>query len=102
MFQEGIRKKMWTIPTIEEIYNEYHKQKFFQRNGIYPKTIKNFDSLLNDSKKKEFLLRFQNMIKSNQQQAPRPKEQGENNVITSLRKFIAYKHKNQNMEKDDF
>lgn len=65
MFQEGIRKKMWTIPTIEEIYNEYHKQKFFQRNGIYPKTIKNFDSLLNDSKKKEFLLRFQNMIKRN-------------------------------------
>ena len=42
------------------------------------------------------------MIKSNQQQAPCPKEQGEKNVITALRKFIAYKHKNQNMKKDDF
>ena len=42
------------------------------------------------------------MIKSNQQQAPRPKEQGEKNVITSLRKFITYKHKNQNMEKTIF
>ena len=42
------------------------------------------------------------MIKSNQQQAPRPKEQGEKNVITSLRKLIADKHKNQNMKKDDF
>ena len=49
-----------------------------------------------------FSEQFQNMIKSNQQQAPCPKEQGEKNVITSLRKFIAYKHKNQNMEKDDF
>ena len=42
------------------------------------------------------------MIKSNQQQAPCSEEQGEKNVITSLRKFIAYKQKNQNMEKDDF
>lgn len=55
---------MWTIPTIEEIYNEYHRQKFFQKNGIYPRPIKNFDSL-NDPKKKEYLLRFQNMIKRN-------------------------------------
>ena len=42
------------------------------------------------------------MIKSNQQQTPCPEKQGEKNVITSLRKFITYKHKNQNMEKDDF
>lgn len=42
------------------------------------------------------------MIKSNQQQAPCPEEQGEKNVITSLRKFIAYKHKNQNMKKTIF
>ena len=56
---------MWTIPTIEEIYNEYHKQKFFQRNGIYPRPIKNFEKLINDKNKKEYLLRFQNMIKRN-------------------------------------
>lgn len=55
---------VWTIPTIEEIYNEYHKQQFFYRNGIYPKTIKNFKAL-EDPKKREFLLRFQNMIKRN-------------------------------------
>ena len=42
------------------------------------------------------------MIKSNQQQAPCPKEQDEKGIIAALRKFIADKHKNQNMEKDDF
>ena len=42
------------------------------------------------------------MIKSNQQQAPCPKEQGEKGIIAALCKFIAYKHKNQNMKKDDF
>ena len=42
------------------------------------------------------------MIKSNQEQASCPKEQGKKNLLATLRKFIAYKHKNQNMEKDDF
>ena len=56
---------MYRIPTIEEIYNEYHKQTFFAINGIYPKTIKNYNKILSDPKKKEFLLRFQNMLKRN-------------------------------------
>ena len=41
----------WKIPTIEEIYNEYHKQTFFIRNGVYPKTIQNFTSLYEDERK---------------------------------------------------
>lgn len=56
---------MYRIPTIEEIYNEYHKQKFFAMNNVYPKTIKNYDRILSDPKKTEFLLKFQNMIKRN-------------------------------------
>lgn len=53
------------IPTIEEIYNEFHKQTWFVKNGIYPRKIKNFDNVLKDSNKTEFLLRFQNMLKRN-------------------------------------
>lgn len=56
---------MYRIPSIEEIYNEYHRQTFFAMNGVYPKTIKNYDKILSDPKKKEFLLKFQNMIKRN-------------------------------------
>lgn len=54
----------WKIPSLEEIYNECHKQKFFYRNGIYPRPIKNF-SVIENSNKKEYLLRFQNLIKRN-------------------------------------
>lgn len=56
---------MYKVPSIEEIYNEYHKQTFFIMNGVYPRSIKNFDKILSDKKKKEFLLRFQNMIQRN-------------------------------------
>lgn len=56
---------MYKIPSIEEIYNEYHKQTFFAMNGVYPRTIKNYDRVLSDPKKKEFLLKFQNMLKRN-------------------------------------
>lgn len=55
------------IPTIEEIYNEYHKQTFYFMNGVYPKTIKNYDTILNDSKKKEYLLKFQSVISRNRE-----------------------------------
>ena len=55
------------IPTIEEIYNEYHKQTFYFMNGVYPRTIKNFDKILSDNKKKEQLLKFQNLIARNRE-----------------------------------
>jgi hypothetical protein len=54
----------YKIPTIEEIYNEYHKMTIFESKGFYPKTIKNFDKILTESKK-ELLTRFQNVIKRN-------------------------------------
>lgn len=56
---------LFRVPSIEEIYNEYHRQTFFFMNGVYPRTIKNFDKILSDSKKKEQLLKFQNLISRN-------------------------------------
>lgn len=55
------------IPTIEEIYNEYHKQTFFVMNGVYPRTIKNFNSINKDITKKEHLIKFQNFIERNRE-----------------------------------
>ena len=55
----------WQIPTIEEIYNEYHRQTFFMMNGVYPKTIKNFKSLYEDPIKIQYLLKFQEVLKRN-------------------------------------
>lgn len=60
----AISEVTWKIPTIEEIYNEFHRQRFYQQNGIYPRTIKNFKAL-EDQQKREYLLRFQNMIRRN-------------------------------------
>lgn len=57
---------IWQIPTIEEIYNEYHKQTFYYMNGVYPKTIKTFKALQNQNKV-EYLKRFQQMIKRNRE-----------------------------------
>lgn len=56
---------IWKIPSIEEIYNEYHRQTFFILNGIYPKPIKNFQSLYNDKIKMQYLLKFQEILKRN-------------------------------------
>jgi len=55
----------WKIPTIEQIYNEYHKQTFFVRNGVYPKTIQNYESLYQDQRKVEQLKYFVEFIKRN-------------------------------------
>ena len=52
------------IPTIEEIYQEYYRETFFATKGIYPKALKNFDKLL-DSSKRELLMRFQSFIRRN-------------------------------------
>lgn len=55
----------WNIPTIEQVYNEYHKQTFYVRNGVYPKTIQNFDSLYDDQRKVEQIKYFIEFIKRN-------------------------------------
>ena len=55
----------WKIPTLEQIYNEYHKQTFFVRNGVYPKTIQNYESLYQDQRKIEQLKYFVEFIKRN-------------------------------------
>lgn len=52
------------IPTIEEIYNEVHRENFFVLKGFYPKGIKNFDRVI-DTTKREFLSRFQQNIRKN-------------------------------------
>lgn len=57
---------IWKIPSIEQIYNEYHKQTFFVEHKFYPKTVKSFKVLQNPAKV-EYLKRFQQMIKRNRQ-----------------------------------
>jgi hypothetical protein len=52
------------IPTIEEIFNEYHRETMFASKGIYPKPIKNFGKVIDDTNR-ELLLRYQKFIKSN-------------------------------------
>jgi hypothetical protein len=56
---------MFKVPTIEEIYNEYHKQTFYIRNGVYPKTLKNFDSIYSDPTKLQFLKSFVAFLERN-------------------------------------
>jgi effector-binding domain-containing protein len=56
---------MWKIPGIEEIYNEYHKQTFFIRNGVYPRTIKNFENLYNDQRKVDHIKYFITFLERN-------------------------------------
>ena len=56
---------MWKVPTVEEIYNEYHKQTFYIRNGVYPKTIQNFKSLYDDPRKVEHIKFFIEFLKRN-------------------------------------
>lgn len=60
-------KIYFKLPTLEEVYNEFHKQKFFMRNGVYPRTIKNFKSLYEDERKVQhikFFLEFLNRNRS--------------------------------------
>ena len=49
---------------IEEIYNELHRENFYVLKGFYPRSIKNYDSIL-DKEKIELLKRFQQTIKKN-------------------------------------
>ena len=56
---------IWKIPTIQQIYNEYHRQTFFYMQGVYPRSIKNFDSLYQNKQNVQYLKRFQNMLSRN-------------------------------------
>lgn len=56
---------MLYIPSIEELYNEFHKQTFFARNGVYPKRIQNFKNLYDDQRKVAYLNHFINFLKRN-------------------------------------
>lgn len=56
---------MWNVPTIEDIYNEFHKQTFFVRNGVYPRRIQNFKKLYNDQRKMAYLNHFITFLKRN-------------------------------------
>ena len=55
----------WSLPTIEEIYNEYHKQTFYIKNGVYPKSIINFKKLYEDQRNVEYLNYFIEFLKRN-------------------------------------
>lgn len=56
---------IWKIPSIQQIYNEYHRQTFYFMNGVYPRSIKNFNSLYQNNQNIEYLKRFQNMLERN-------------------------------------
>lgn len=56
---------IWKIPTIEEIYNYYHRETFYAMKKVYPKAIKNFDSLYENKERVEYLKRFQLMLERN-------------------------------------
>ena len=56
---------MFNIPTPEVIYNEYHKQTFYAKNGVYPKTIKNFNNFHNDEIKVQHINYFIDFLKRN-------------------------------------
>ena len=56
---------MFYLPTVEMVYNEYHKQTFYAKNGVYPKTIKNYNNLYNDETKMEYINYFIEFLKRN-------------------------------------
>lgn len=58
-------KIYFKLPTIEDVYNEYHKQKFFMRNGVYPRAIKNFKSLYEDERKIQHIKFFLDFLNRN-------------------------------------
>ena len=56
---------IYQIPSLEQIYNEYHKQTFFVMNGTYPKTIVNYDKFLKNQNAVELVKKFQNLLARN-------------------------------------
>lgn len=59
--------KNWKIPTIQQIYNQYHRQTFYAQHKFYPKSITNFQKILSDKHKVQLLTRFQITIKRNRE-----------------------------------
>ena len=55
----------YNSPTIEQIYNTYHKWTMFFSKGVYPKRITNFEKVFSVDGRKEQLIKFQNFIKRN-------------------------------------
>ena len=53
------------IPSIEQIYNTYHKWTMYFYKGIFPKQITNFDKVFEIEGRKEQLQKFQNFLKRN-------------------------------------
>lgn len=58
---------IYKLPTIEQIYNEYHKQTFFAMNGTYPKTIVNYDKIYKNQNVMELLKKFQGLLARNRE-----------------------------------
>ena len=58
------RKMDCRIPTVEEIYEECHREAFFAKRSVYPKRLRNFGKILTDEKR-ELLVRFQDFIRRN-------------------------------------
>lgn len=56
---------IYQIPSLEQIYNEYHKQTFFAMNGTYPKTMVNFDKIHNNQNILQQLKKFQGLLSRN-------------------------------------
>jgi len=54
------------VPSIEEIYDCYHRETFFAQRSFYPKSIKNFNKILTPEKT-ELLKKFQKFIIRNQE-----------------------------------
>ena len=53
------------IPSIEEIYQYYHRETMYAMKGFYPKKIVNFDKCLSEANI-ELLKRFQHFVEKNE------------------------------------
>ena len=58
---------LFKIPTVQEIYNQYHRQTFYVTHGQYPKPIVNFDKLLANKTAGEYIKKFQGLLSRNRE-----------------------------------
>lgn len=56
-----------SIPSIEQIYNEYHKWTFYFSKGSYPKSIKNFQKAFEVDGRVDLLNKFRQFLQRNDQ-----------------------------------
>ena len=59
--------KKKSIPSIERIYNEYHKWTFYFSKGYFPKSIKNFQKAFEVEGRVDTLKKFQIFLQRNDQ-----------------------------------